>query len=67
MSESESGDSEAGDLPTAAECEARCQEFAAITTTDSACAMFFLQDTGWDVQVGLLSEKARYDTDFLNF
>ena len=38
-------------LPSAAECDARCKEFAAITATDSACAMFFLQDRDWNVQV----------------
>ena len=50
MSDSES--SEDANLPSAAECEERCQTFVAVTGTDSACAMFFLQDRDWDVQVG---------------
>jgi len=38
-------------LPSAAECERRCQEFATITCTDSALAMFYLQDQEWIVEV----------------
>ncbi|WAR16190.1 TYDP2-like protein [Mya arenaria] len=39
--------SEAEKVPPAEECEKRCQEFAAITSTDSALAMFYLQDRDW--------------------
>lgn len=46
-----SSSSEDDNIPPAEECERRCQEFAAITDTDTACAMFFLQDREWDVEV----------------
>lgn len=45
-----SSSSEDDNIPPAEECERRCQEFAAITDTDTACAMFFLQDREWDVE-----------------
>ena len=38
-------------IPPAQECEARCQKFAAVTGTDSALAMFYLQDREWDLEV----------------
>ncbi|PVD32224.1 hypothetical protein C0Q70_07656 [Pomacea canaliculata] len=46
MCDSDSSDCqiEEQNLPTAAECEERCQRFAAVTGTDTALAMFFLQD-----------------------
>ena len=50
MSDSDVSESEAN-LPTAAECEARCQEFAAVTGTDTALAQFYLQDMEWNVEV----------------
>lgn len=39
------------DLPPAEECEKRCQEFASITGTDTALAMFYLQDRDWSLDV----------------
>ncbi|KAK3576020.1 hypothetical protein CHS0354_014861 [Potamilus streckersoni] len=51
MSESE----EDINLPSASECEARCQKFAEITGTDTALAMFFLQDRDWDLDRSLNS------------
>lgn len=42
-------------LPSAQECESRCQEFADITGTDSALAMFYLQDRDWDLYRALNS------------
>lgn len=39
------------DVPSASECEARCKEFADITGTDTALAMFYLQDRDWNVEV----------------
>ena len=38
-------------LPSAQECDSLCQKFADITMTDSALAMFFLQDRQWDLNV----------------
>ena len=49
MSDSDSSDE--GYVPPREVCEARCQEFATITGTDSALAMFFLQDRDWDLDV----------------
>ena len=52
-----SGDSDSEvderDLPPAAECEQRCQRFAEVTGTDTALAMFFLQDRQWSVEVSM--------------
>ena len=59
MSDSES--SEDANLPSAAECEERCQTFVAVTGTDSACAMFFLQDRDWDVKVTKVSDDKYYN------
>ncbi|XP_045180890.2 tyrosyl-DNA phosphodiesterase 2-like [Mercenaria mercenaria] len=42
-------------LPSAAECDKRCQEFAAITGTDTALAMFYLQDRDWSLDRALNS------------
>lgn len=42
-------DSDEG-LPSSAECEVRCQRFAEVTGTDSACALFFLQNHDWHVE-----------------
>ena len=39
------------DLPSAAVCQQRCEEFARIGGTDEALAMYYLQDRKWDVQV----------------
>ena len=48
MSDSEVDESK---LPSPEECEKRCQEFAAITGTDTALAMFYLQDRDWSLDV----------------
>ena len=49
MSDSDSGSE--SDIPSKEVCEQRCQEFAAVTGTDSALAMFFLQNREWDLEV----------------
>jgi len=48
-----SDSSEEGDanLPSAAECDRRCKEFAEVTRTDTALAMFFLQERQWSLEV----------------
>ena len=48
MSDSDADDSK---IPPADECERRCQEFATVTGTDTALAMFYLQDRDWDLDV----------------
>jgi hypothetical protein len=50
MSSSDSDSSD--DNLDGAVCEQLCQEFAGITGTDSALAMYFLQNKKWDLQVG---------------
>ncbi len=45
------------DMPSSAECLNRCREFASITSTDNALAMFYLQDTKWDLQVKFLKKN----------
>jgi len=37
------------------ECE-RCREFASITETDTALAMFYLQNNKWDLEVPFFSK-----------
>ncbi|XP_022314579.2 tyrosyl-DNA phosphodiesterase 2-like isoform X2 [Crassostrea virginica] len=49
MSES----SEDENLPSAAECGKRCQLFADLTGTDTALAMFYLQDRNWIVETAV--------------
>ena len=46
-----SDSSEDENLPSAAECGKRCQLFADLTGTDTALAMFYLQDRNWTVEV----------------
>ncbi|XP_050401717.1 tyrosyl-DNA phosphodiesterase 2 isoform X2 [Patella vulgata] len=46
MSDSE----EDGNLPPQQECLERCKQFAELTGTDRALAMFYLQDREWDLQ-----------------
>lgn len=49
-----SGDeSDDGDLPSGPECLRRCKEFADVTGTNNALAMFYLQGTKWDLEVAL--------------
>ncbi|XP_076437917.1 tyrosyl-DNA phosphodiesterase 2-like [Babylonia areolata] len=50
---SDDSDCEIQDLPSAAECEQRCQRFAEVTGTDTALAMFFLQDRQWNLDQAL--------------
>lgn len=38
-------------IPPRDECQRRCTEFAAITQTDTALAMFFLQNREWNLEV----------------
>jgi tyrosyl-DNA phosphodiesterase 2 len=52
MSDTNSSDeNDDANLPSAAECDRRCKEFAAITSTDTALAMFYLQDRDWSLEV----------------
>lgn len=51
-SDHEQGDE---DQPSGAECLARCKQFAELTGTDTALAMFYLQDTNWNLERGLNS------------
>lgn len=53
MSDSEEDNKDDSSLPSAAECESRCQMFAEVTGTDTALAMFYLQDLQWDVDRAL--------------
>ena len=39
------------DIPDVKTCDERCQLFAQITGTDTALAMFYLQDRKWDLEV----------------
>lgn len=47
---SDSEEPEDPDLPDAATAQSRCEQFAAITGTDTACAQFFLQDRKWELE-----------------
>ncbi|XP_064596729.1 tyrosyl-DNA phosphodiesterase 2-like [Liolophura sinensis] len=47
MSDSDSSDD--ANIPSREICEERCQRFAEITSTDTALAMFYLQDRDWDL------------------
>jgi len=51
---SDSSEDDDADLPPAAECDRRCKEFAEITGTDTALAMFFLQDRQWSLEVSMV-------------
>ena len=50
-SNSESDEEKNENQPNGVECLKRCKEFASITGTDNALAMFYLQDTKWDLEV----------------
>ena len=50
---SDSDEDYEANIPPREECEERCQKFASVTGTDSACAMFYLQDRDWDLDVSL--------------
>jgi len=52
-SNSSSDDDSDVDLPSAIECDRRCKEFAGITCTDTALAMFYLQERDWSVEVSI--------------
>lgn len=49
MSSSEHSDSD-DDIPDGKVCQQLCEEFAAITQTDTACAQFYLQDRSWNLE-----------------
>ena len=38
------------DIPSREECECRCKQFAEVTGTDTALAMFYLQDRKWELE-----------------
>ena len=46
-------ESDEDETPNGAECLSRCKQFAEITGTDKALAMFFLQDTNWNLEKSL--------------
>lgn len=52
MSDS-SEDEKDSQLPSGDECKQRCEAFANVTGTDSALAMFFLQNVKWDLQAAI--------------
>ncbi|XP_064488702.1 tyrosyl-DNA phosphodiesterase 2-like [Ornithodoros turicata] len=47
---STSGSEPDDDIPPAEVCQRLCEEFAAVTQTDSACAQFYLQDRAWNLE-----------------
>ncbi|CAG5119543.1 unnamed protein product, partial [Candidula unifasciata] len=53
LSDSDTEPEDDPNLPSRDECEARCQTFAEITGTDTALAMFYLQDREWNVDRAL--------------
>jgi len=55
-----SGDGDDKNELSAAECDKRCKEFAAITGTDTALAMFYLQDRDWSLDVKLFFRISHY-------
>jgi len=50
MSDSEASEE---DLPSGEECQKASEEFAAITGTDTALAMFYLQDVKWKLELAI--------------
>lgn len=62
-----SEDNEDENLPSAAECEERCQSFADITGTDTALAMFYLQDRNWNVEVRLPAEFSKFQKTLIGY
>ncbi|CAN7989444.1 unnamed protein product [Ixodes hexagonus] len=46
MSSSDTDD----DIPDGKVCQQLCEDFAAITQTDTACAQFYLQDRSWNLE-----------------
>ncbi|CAE1267020.1 TDP2 [Acanthosepion pharaonis] len=50
---SDSSEDEAEYLPSGDECKRRCDEFVNVTGTNSALAMFFLQNVKWDLQAAI--------------
>lgn len=62
-----SGDeSDDGHLPSGPECLRRCKEFADVTSTNNALAMFYLQAAKWDLEVALISFSILDIYRFLN-
>lgn len=53
LNDSDTWSQDGENQPSGAECLARCKKFAEITGTDTALAMFYLQDNKWDLQKGL--------------
>ncbi|XP_067667027.1 tyrosyl-DNA phosphodiesterase 2-like [Haliotis asinina] len=54
MSDSEAdSDVDEKNIPPREECEERCQMFAQVTGTDTALAMFYLQDREWNLEMAL--------------
>lgn len=50
---SDNSDDDDANLPSAAECDRRCKEFAEVTGTDTALAMLFLQDRQWSLEAAV--------------
>jgi len=53
VDESVLSDSDYDDIPDVNICQERCEQFAALTGTDTACAQFFLQDRKWDLNISV--------------
>ncbi|XP_076306922.1 tyrosyl-DNA phosphodiesterase 2-like isoform X3 [Tachypleus tridentatus] len=45
--------SEDENIPDVETCQKLCEEFAYVTSTDTACAQFYLQDRDWNLQQSL--------------
>lgn len=52
-SELDKSDNQNNEMPSGPECLQRCKQFAEITGTDSALAMFYLQDNNWNLEKSL--------------
>jgi len=48
-----SGEQADDDLPSGEQCQKASEEFAAVTGTDTALAMFYLQDVRWSLEAAL--------------
>ncbi|OWF50295.1 Tyrosyl-DNA phosphodiesterase 2 [Mizuhopecten yessoensis] len=53
MSDTEEDNQDDSAIPSRDECESRCQKFAEVTGTDTALAMFYLQDVEWNIDTAL--------------
>ena len=56
-------DEEDKDLPSAADCQKRVEQFVEITNTDEALAQFYLQDREWNLESSIQAYFAENVTD----